>query len=155
MVQYGLKSSAAQFHECCSSVLSKMGFVPSKADPDLWIKDKGTHYEYVAVYTDGLIIASRNLMEITEALKEISGFTLKGVGKPEYYLGGDVDRSGSLEKDGYKTKLSPKTNVKNMVDRIEKEFNVTLRNYHSPLEGEYHSELDTTPLLDDDDNTRY
>ena len=43
MAQYGLKSSAARFHECCSSVLTKLGFTPSKADPDLWIKDKGSH----------------------------------------------------------------------------------------------------------------
>ena len=32
---YGLKSSAARFHESLSSKLRKMGFHPSKADFDL------------------------------------------------------------------------------------------------------------------------
>jgi Reverse transcriptase (RNA-dependent DNA polymerase) len=33
---YGLRSSAARFHEHLSEKLRKMGFRPSKADPDLW-----------------------------------------------------------------------------------------------------------------------
>ena len=35
---YGLKTSGARFHEHCSAKLKKMGFMPSKADADLWIK---------------------------------------------------------------------------------------------------------------------
>ena len=34
---YGLKSSAARFHEHLSSKLRSMGFKPSKADHDLWL----------------------------------------------------------------------------------------------------------------------
>ena len=45
---YGLKSSAARFHEHLSTKLKKIGFSPSKADPDLWMKDCGTHYKYIA-----------------------------------------------------------------------------------------------------------
>jgi hypothetical protein len=41
---YGLKSSAAAFHEVLSDSLKALGFKPSKADFDLWIKDCGTHY---------------------------------------------------------------------------------------------------------------
>ena len=37
-----------------------MGFEPSKADFDLWIKDFGTHYEYICVYVDDIIAASLN-----------------------------------------------------------------------------------------------
>src|SRR6476646_12196668 len=37
-VIYGLKSSSARFHEHFSVSLQKLGFNPSKADPDLWIK---------------------------------------------------------------------------------------------------------------------
>ena len=44
---YGLKSSSARFHEHLSVKLRKLEFIPSKADPDLWIKklQDGT-YEY-------------------------------------------------------------------------------------------------------------
>jgi Reverse transcriptase (RNA-dependent DNA polymerase) len=34
---YGLKSSSARFHEHLSVKLRKLEFLPSKADPDLWI----------------------------------------------------------------------------------------------------------------------
>jgi hypothetical protein len=36
-----------------------MGFFLSKAEKDIWMRDKGDHYEYVAVYVDDLLIASR------------------------------------------------------------------------------------------------
>ena len=45
---YSLKSSSARFHEHFSAKLRTMGYLPSKADPDFWMKDCGTHYEYIA-----------------------------------------------------------------------------------------------------------
>ena len=45
---YGLKSSTARFHEHLSVKLQSLGFKPTKADSDLWMKDCGTHYEYIA-----------------------------------------------------------------------------------------------------------
>jgi hypothetical protein len=36
-----------------------MGFVPSKADPDVWLKDCGTHYEYICVYVDDQALAMK------------------------------------------------------------------------------------------------
>ena len=45
---YGLASSAARFHDELSSTLRKLGFVPSKADYDLWMRKMGDHYEYIA-----------------------------------------------------------------------------------------------------------
>ena len=44
---YGLRSSGARYHETMATTLSDMGFKPTLADPDLWIRDKGDHYEYV------------------------------------------------------------------------------------------------------------
>jgi hypothetical protein len=44
---YGLQSSSTQFHEHLSRKLLSMDYKPSKANPDLWIKDCGTHYEYI------------------------------------------------------------------------------------------------------------
>ena len=39
-----------------------MGFQPSKADPDIWMKptDDGQAYEYIAVYVDDLCVASKD-----------------------------------------------------------------------------------------------
>eukprot|EP00957_Ditylum_brightwellii_P088345 6729429-Ditylum_brightwellii.AAC.1 len=44
---YGLIGSCAQFHRHLCAELSKLGFRPSKADPDLWMRDAGGHYEYM------------------------------------------------------------------------------------------------------------
>ena len=52
---YGLKSSAARFHEHLSVKLKTLGFYPSKADSDLWMKDCGSHYEYIACFMDDFI----------------------------------------------------------------------------------------------------
>ena len=75
---YGLKTSAARFHESLSSKLRQMGFHPSKADFDLWMKKQGDHYEYIATYVDDLLVFSKNHMKIIEEIK--TDYDLKGVG---------------------------------------------------------------------------
>ena len=37
--------------------MKRLGFFPSRSDPDVWMKDKGDHYEYVVVYVDDLLYA--------------------------------------------------------------------------------------------------
>ena len=84
---YGLKTSAARFHEKLSAKLQKMGFSPCKADYDFWIRPKGDHYEYVATYVDDVLAFSRDPMSIISEIQKM--FMLKGIGTPEYYLGGN------------------------------------------------------------------
>ena len=43
--QYGLKSSGKCWHDRLFEVLSAMGFFPSRAEPDIWMRAKGDHYE--------------------------------------------------------------------------------------------------------------
>jgi hypothetical protein len=43
---YGLKTSVAIFHEHLSQSLLRLGFKKTKHDPDLWMVDKSSHYEY-------------------------------------------------------------------------------------------------------------
>ena len=57
---YGLRSSGARYHEVMATTLHDMGFHPTLADPDLWIRDKEDHYEYVCVYVDDLMMISKN-----------------------------------------------------------------------------------------------
>jgi hypothetical protein len=42
---YGLKTSAARFHEHLSESILGLGFKETKHDPDLWMVDKPSHYE--------------------------------------------------------------------------------------------------------------
>ena len=78
---YGLKSSSARFHEHLSVTLRKLGFKPSRADFDLWIKKVGNHYEYIAPYVDDIIAFSKDPMKIMMELQKI--YKMKGVGKPQ------------------------------------------------------------------------
>ena len=60
---YGLRTSSARFHEHLASKLRKMGYSPSKADTDLWIKrHPDGHYEYIANYVDDVISFSKDPM---------------------------------------------------------------------------------------------
>ena len=86
---YGLKSAEARWHKDLSPKLRKMGFTPSKADADLWYKDRGDHYEYVAIYVDDLLIWSRKPTDIIKTFGE--DFELKGVGIPKCYLEENVE----------------------------------------------------------------
>ena len=102
---YGLKSSGAQWHEKLVDSLRKTDFKQSKADSDVWMRRNGNIYEYIAVYTNDLMIASRNPQKIADALENDSGFKLKGVGPVQYattlamlmelFL---VDRSATLKR---------------------------------------------------------
>lgn len=151
---YGLRTSAARWHEAFSEQLRKFGYFPCKIDPDLWIIDKGDHYEYICVYVDDLIIISKDPMELIGKLKNEANYILKGVGEPEYYLGGDVRRIKNA--DGSKTTiLSAKTYIKNVCDKIENLLEVRLRSYDAPLEAGYHPELDDTEFLYGSDISKY
>ena len=86
---YGLRSSSARFHEHLSTKLRVMGFLPSKADADFLYRDRGDHYEYLATYVDDILVYSKKPMEIIEELQK--HYVLKGIGIPEYYLGGNVE----------------------------------------------------------------
>jgi hypothetical protein len=62
-------------------------------DDDIWMKDKGDHYEYIAVYVDNLLITSRNPEAIVESLESKPvNFKLKGTGPLEFHLGCDYFR---------------------------------------------------------------
>lgn len=47
---YGLKESGARWYEVLSDKLRELKFTLSIADSNIWIKDMGTHYEYIAIY---------------------------------------------------------------------------------------------------------
>jgi hypothetical protein len=115
---YGLKTSAARFHEHLSESLLRLGFKKTKNDSDLWMVDNSSHYEYLATYVDGILIWSKDPMANIKALQKT--YMLKTVGIPEYYLGGNVEFLGEAWKNqGLGLALSAKTYIQNVIPKFE------------------------------------
>ena len=102
-----------------------------------------------------MLIWSKDPLKIMRKLAEI--YTLKGVGYPEYYLGGNVEELGpEWTKQGAKTALSAKTYVKNAIQKNAEMLGInSFKNYKSPMAEEYHPEEDSTPLLDSQGISKY
>jgi Reverse transcriptase (RNA-dependent DNA polymerase) len=81
------------------------------------MRDKGDHYEYIAVYVDDLLRASREPNEIVKILEEIQKFKLKGSGPTSFYLGCNFFR----DEDGVLC-YAPKRYIKRMLDTFERLF---------------------------------
>ena len=87
---YGLRTSGSHWHDRFAANSGEMGYSPCNADPDIWLKDTGTHYEYVCVYVDVMMMAGKNPLELFDDLTNKYSYKLKGVVPPSYHLGGDL-----------------------------------------------------------------
>ena len=92
---YGLKSSGLRWSHRIHDIMLQLGFKPCKADPCVWLRETKTQYEYIALYVDGLFIASDKPQQIIKDLKEKFKFKIKYDGPLEYHLGCDY----KLDKD--------------------------------------------------------
>jgi len=123
-----------------------MGYLPTKADPDFWIKDCSSHYKYVAAYVDDVLIFGKVPMKIIDELKR--DYILKGIGVPEYYLGCNmVTLDETWSKDKVHRAIPSETYIKNVISKYEDLFGRTLCEFKTPMEATYHPELDVTPFL--------
>ncbi len=143
---YGLKSSGLRWHERFADVLRVMGFTPSRAEPDIWMRDMGDHYEYIAVYVDDLLIVSKDPQGIIDLLTKEHDFKLKGTGPISFHLGCDFFR----DEDGVLC-YAPKKYIEKILDNYRRLFGTNPKEASSPLTKGDHPELDTSPLLEYED----
>ena len=74
---YGLRSSGAAFRAHLAETLYDIGFVPTRADPDVWrwpaIKEDGfEYYEYVLCYVDDILAISHKARDVLKAIQTLS-----------------------------------------------------------------------------------
>ena len=95
---YGLRSSGARWHDQLSDVLRKEGFSPCRAEPDIWMRQNGEQYEYIAVYVDDIAFALKDPQPFIDTLKTKCNFKIKEGGPMEFHLGADFfrDNEGML-----------------------------------------------------------
>ena len=148
---YGLRSSGARWHDRFSDCLRAEGFVPCKAEPDIWLRPNHGVYEYVAVYVDDLAIAMADPQVLVDILEGKHKFKLKGTGPIEFHLGCDFFR----DEDDVLC-MAPKKYIEKMAMGYETMFGEKpSTKVHSPLEKGDHPELDTSELLDQNGIQQY
>ena len=95
---YGLRTSGVRWHERFADCLREMGFEPSKAEPDIWMRRNGEICEYIAICVDDLAVVAKDPESITQLLIEKCKFKLKATGPVSCHLGMDFfrDKDGTL-----------------------------------------------------------
>ena len=118
----------------------------SKADANLWIRDMGDHYEYMATYVDDILVWSKDPMKLIKVLEEV--YVLKGVGIPEYYLGGNLlQLSEHWSKEGHNIAFSAETYIEQVIPKYQQLLDCKFRSIKTPMDEEYHPEIDDSPLM--------
>ena len=148
---YGLRSSGKRWHEKFADTLRDLGFFPSKAEDDIWMRERNGIYEYVAVYVDDLAFAVHDPEGFVKILMEKYKYKLKGTGPISFHLGCDFlhDEEGFLC-------FEPKKYIDKMVSGYERMYGEKPKqSFGSPLEKGDHPELDTSELLDEDGIRKY
>ena len=125
-------------------------------DNHFWIRKQSDHYEYLATYVDDILVFSRDPLGIIKIIEK--SYSLKGVGTPEYYLGGNIDLLDDQQwlDEGITTALSAQTYIGNVMDKLETLCGVEqFSKSNCPMADTYHPELDDSPLLNELHSSKY
>lgn len=152
---YGLKSSGAAFRAFLADHLHDIGFRPSLADPDVWmrpaVRENGFKYwEYILCYVDDILAISDDPHKLLSSVQ--LKFKLKDdkMEEPEMYLGSEVskmnnengDECWALSSDKYCAAM-----VKNIEETLGKRGLRLPSKCSLPLTTGYKPELDCTAEL--------
>ena len=154
---YGLKSAGAAFRSLLADTLIDIGYKPSKADPDVWlrpaVKSNGfEYYELVLCYVDDILSISDNpkatLLDLTAVFK------LKDdkIEPPDIYLGAQLDKMivGDAECWTMSAEKYVMASVKNVEEGLAKRGLRLPSKCYTPLPSDYRPELETSPELKSD-----
>ena len=130
---YGNKSSGAAFRAHLAETLHNLGFMPFRADHDVWqhpaVKTDGfKYYEFILCYVDDLLTISEDATKILQGVQATFKFKDNKIEKPDIYLGTQLDNMIFDGIEGW-TMLSDKC-VKAVVDNIEETLSKS--NQHLP-----------------------
>ena len=163
---YGLKTAGASYRSFFAEALRDLGFRPSYADPDVWMKpalkaNGDTYWEYVLCYVDD-VLAIHEDPRITLGLIMKKKFKLKNdkMDEPEMYLGAELSKMDNEDGDTCWSMSSDKY-CSAMVANVEETLSrkglrlPSQRQCQTPLSSGYKPELDCTCELKADGVQRY
>ncbi|CAI7925468.1 unnamed protein product [Closterium sp. NIES-54] len=91
---YGLRQAPREWHDTLRTTLAALGFVPSTADPSLFLRtDTSLPPFYVLVYVDDLVLATADTEALTLVKSELQKrHTCTDLGELRSYLGLQITR---------------------------------------------------------------
>ena len=154
MALYGLKSSGAAFRAKLAGLLNDIGYTPSKADPDVWmraaIKPDGTeYYEYVLCYVDDVLAISQDPMRTIEGIQSMFKLKDDKAEPPDIYLGAtleQVETQGGTKCWSMSSEQYVKAAVTNLEATLSKQ-DMRLPTSLVPMSVSYHPSEDVSPEL--------
>jgi hypothetical protein len=152
---YGLKSSGAAFRALLAETLHELGYRPTKADPDVWIraatKPNGfKYYEYILCYVDDVLSLSDDPKTTMLGIQD--QFKLKDdkIEEPENYLGAVLAKMTMNDGSECWTMSSEKyckAAVTNVEEKLAKSGRRLPTKCGAPLTSGYKPELDVSQEL--------
>jgi hypothetical protein len=86
---YGLASSAEHRRAHFAETLHSLGFTSSRVDPDIWLRmrEDQSGYDYLCTHVNDFTIVAKEPFKWMGEIQ--SGYLVKDIGPPTYYLGND------------------------------------------------------------------
>ena len=137
---YGLKSSGAVFRAKIAGVLDDIGYSPSKADPDVWLRpavnpDGAEYYEMLLCYVDYVLAISDMPMRTMDNIRSVFKIKDDKAEVLDVYLGATL----SQFETGTSTKcwsMYLEKYVKTAIDNLEsnlRKSDMNLPKCHTPM----------------------
>ncbi|KAI2493253.1 Reverse transcriptase (RNA-dependent DNA polymerase) [Fragilaria crotonensis] len=154
---YGLKSAGAAFRSLLADTLMDIGYRPTKADPDAWLRpavkpDGFQYYEMTLCYVDDILSMSHDPQATLLALTSVFKLKDDKIEEPDVYLGAQL---GKMYVDGTEcwTMSAEKyvvASVKNVEEALAKKGLRLPGKCYTPLASDYKPELETSAELKSD-----
>jgi hypothetical protein len=159
---YGLRSSGAAFRAHLANTLHDIGFLPSKADPDVWlrpaVKPDGTeYYEYLMCYVDDILAISHKSAQVLEAIQLVFKFKGDKIAPPDMYLGAELEwkQIGGVNGWCMSSEKYVKAAVTNLDNELAESQQSLPRTCKTPLASNYRPENDISAELKEQGVRRY
>ena len=93
---YGLKTSSASFRSYLAETLYELGYTPTKADPDVWLRKavkaaRFKYYEMVLCYVDDVLFISDDSINTMKRIQHAFKLNDDKINEPEDYLGATLE----------------------------------------------------------------
>ena len=152
---YGLKSSGAAFRAFLAEHLHDIGFRPSLADPDVWMRpavreDGFKYWEYILCYVDDVLAISDHPDKILKGVQIKFKLKEDKMEPPEVYLGAGMTQMENIDGDLCWAMSSDKycdAMVQNVEEVLAKKGLRLPSKCPMPLSCGYKPELDCTAEL--------